>query len=170
MSVSTEIQFLMSGSGADGLGGVISAARIASQAVSAITMTGVSFMYAQNNAAGDGTLRLTAELGIQPDGSLNANTTNAVPIMTSNVAPSGTVFFSGVYSGSFDGWNAFDGSASSGWLENGSTGHIGYEFPTAKIINKSCSKAARHRRSGFADLSPPARRPGTMTAVFCVSV
>lgn len=53
-----------------------------------------------------------------------------VPIMTSNNSPSGLVTRSGVYSGTYEGWKAFDASGSSMWISKvwQSPAWIGYDW------------------------------------------
>jgi len=53
-----------------------------------------------------------------------------VPAMTSSTLPSGTVTRSGVYSSSYEAWQAFDGTTSTIWLSNMYTSSVwvGYEW------------------------------------------
>ncbi|MCP4699177.1 MAG: hypothetical protein GY862_20340 [Gammaproteobacteria bacterium] len=141
MSVAAEMQFLMSGSGADGLGGVISAVRISGQSASAVTMSGISVVYASDNALGTGLLKfykngdVTAD---EPDGSLNPGTTDAIPAMTSSSAPGGAASAHNELSASYAAWKAMDDTNAYNryWLGEGLPGWIEYQFATAKIINK----------------------------------
>lgn len=57
-----------------------------------------------------------------------------VPTMTTNTAPSGTVFSSPGDQGGWDRWQAFNDSNSNGWQTSaGTTGIIGYQFTSGKI-------------------------------------
>ncbi len=62
-----------------------------------------------------------------------------VPTMSSNTSPSGIVTRSGVYSSSYEGWKAFDGTTSTLWLSNMYTSSVwvGYEWGggTAKQVS-----------------------------------
>lgn len=60
----------------------------------------------------------------------------AIPLMTSNTTPSGTVIVSGQGVGT-EGWRAFDRSNSTLWQSNTvNVGWLGYIFPTGKIIKR----------------------------------
>ncbi|MFJ6207303.1 discoidin domain-containing protein [Lysinibacillus sp. NPDC092081] len=64
-------------------------------------------------------------------------TINAVPNMTSNTAPTGSVTARGAYT---PAWQAFDRNSSTYWYDNGSSesnpSWLQYEFDSPKIINK----------------------------------
>ena len=73
------------------------------------------------------------------DGSLNTNTTDAVPTMTSATTPSGyRISASSALAGGYDAFNAFadDGSTSSWVTNNTPTGWIQVEFDTPIVSNK----------------------------------
>ncbi|MDQ0392178.1 hypothetical protein [Labrys monachus] len=61
-----------------------------------------------------------------------SDTGNAVPIMTSNTAPSGTVTASGTYAGA--AWHVFDGDPNSVWISSDASAWIGYQFAAARVI------------------------------------
>lgn len=63
---------------------------------------------------------------------------NQVPFMTSNTSPSGTVTTSGIFSASFDAWQAFDASDTSMWIsEVGETpAWIAYDFGSPRNIDQ----------------------------------
>lgn len=75
---------------------------------------------------------------LEPDGSLNPSTTDAVPTMTSNTAPSGVASASSIDQATYDAYKAFDGSTTTRWLTSSgtTTGWLQYQFTTSKIINK----------------------------------
>jgi hypothetical protein len=60
----------------------------------------------------------------------------AIPIMTSNVTPSGIAAASST-NGAADAWFAFDGSTGTRWQSGvNNTGWLRYQFPTPKIIRR----------------------------------
>lgn len=73
---------------------------------------------------------------------------NAIPIMTSDVLPSGSVNQSSIQATNY-GWNAFDKNTTSGWLTTGTSGWISYEFPSSKIIGKYTLKPPYNATSGI---------------------
>jgi hypothetical protein len=64
------------------------------------------------------------------------NFVNQVPVMTSDIAPSGTVTTSGVYSASYPAWQAFDASNSTMWISelNETPAWIAYEWSSARTV------------------------------------
>jgi len=76
------------------------------------------------------------------DGARNASTTDSVPTMTSNTAPSGLAFGTTFFNASQDYHDAFNdiagGSGVNYWSATAgtTTGKIGYIFTSAKIVNK----------------------------------
>ena len=88
--------------------------------------------------------------GLEPDGSLNVSTTDAVPTMTSNTAPSGVVSSNSIESASYDAYKAFinDNTAAGSifWTTAASvvTGWLQYKFDTSKIINKYTIEAINY--------------------------
>lgn len=77
------------------------------------------------------------------------NSSNLIPFMTSNTAPSGIVTASSVGSNQYGAFQSFDGKLSGAgknvWYTNGeSTGWLAYEFPEPKIVRKyavTCGEA-----------------------------
>lgn len=63
--------------------------------------------------------------------------TNPIPVMTSNITPSGVASASTITSG-LDAYKAFDGATNTGWsaATSTTTGWLKYQFPTPKIIMK----------------------------------
>lgn len=59
---------------------------------------------------------------------------DAIPTMTSETTPSGTVTYSSQYSTTYAAWKAFDDSASTYWRTASPTEWIAYEFSSAKTI------------------------------------
>ncbi len=61
----------------------------------------------------------------------------AIPIMTSNVTPSGIVAASSISSVALDSWQAFDGSTGTRWQSGTlNVGWLRYEFPTPRTIRR----------------------------------
>ncbi|MED4886202.1 discoidin domain-containing protein [Lysinibacillus sp. FSL R7-0073] len=63
---------------------------------------------------------------------------NAVPIMTSNTAPSGKVTTSSIYDTNYDGWKVFNRNESDGWATlYGANAYqwIQYEFPVRNVVS-----------------------------------
>jgi hypothetical protein len=61
-----------------------------------------------------------------------------LPTMISNTSPSGTAFCDSIWDSGYPAWKAFDKSFNQGW-DSANTAfphHIGYQFPTATIINR----------------------------------
>ena len=64
-------------------------------------------------------------------------TSNLIPTMTSNTAPSGTASASSEYQGTYLAYKAFDNSSTTRWLSNYTVNPwLSYEFPTTKKIVK----------------------------------
>lgn len=63
-------------------------------------------------------------------------TSDLVPTMTSNTAPSGTVSASSVQGTGYEPWRAFDDSINTGWGSLGESGWLEYDFTTSKKIQK----------------------------------
>lgn len=62
--------------------------------------------------------------------------TSAIPKMTSDTAPSGKVFYQSQYT-SYYARYAFDKlTVAQGYLSNGQTGYLGYEFPKSIVLSK----------------------------------
>ena len=67
----------------------------------------------------------------------NSSTTDAIPTMTTDTAPSGTVTYSSQNT-PWDGFESFSNPLSTYFWQtlSGTTGWIGYQFPTATVIDK----------------------------------
>lgn len=64
-------------------------------------------------------------------------TSNLIPIMTSNTAPSGVASASSIYSASNDAWVAFDGNnTSTKWATSVATGWVQYKFNSPQRIGQ----------------------------------
>lgn len=64
-----------------------------------------------------------------------SGTGNPIPIMTSNVLPSGVAAADSEFDANHRAFKAFDGDNATQWLNvGGSTGWIYYEFPTTRVI------------------------------------
>jgi hypothetical protein len=74
---------------------------------------------------------------------------NIIPTMTSNIAPSGVVSSSSIYSASYDAWKAFDGDLMTYWYTatGTNTGWLAFDFGTPKIIKKYCIKKGSNSSS-----------------------
>jgi hypothetical protein len=71
-----------------------------------------------------------------------APTTNIIPEMTSNTAPSGVVRASSVYTSAYEPWQAFNSTdADLYWNAITNTGWIEYQFPEKMIVDKYSLKA-----------------------------
>ena len=72
------------------------------------------------------------------DGASNVSTTDSVPTMTSNTAPSGVVTWSSSSETLYDGWKAFDDDFGTHWADNTTSlpSSLTYQFPEDKVINK----------------------------------
>jgi hypothetical protein len=67
----------------------------------------------------------------------------AIPIMTSNVTPSGIVAASSISSVALDSWQAFDGSTGTRWQSGTlNVGWLRYEFPTPRTIRRYAVRSA----------------------------
>lgn len=65
---------------------------------------------------------------------------NVVPVMTSNVAPSGKVEASGFWGGGYEPWRAFNANTTA-WAVAGQSGWISYEFASPRRIVRYGLKA-----------------------------
>ncbi|WP_339303210.1 hypothetical protein [Paenibacillus sp. FSL R5-0519] len=81
---------------------------------------------------------------------------NAIPVMTSNITPSGIASASSINSTSFDAYQAFNGIQDEryGWASLTPVSWLQYQFPTKKIIYKY-SLAMRTNGSYYATGEPP---------------
>jgi hypothetical protein len=65
------------------------------------------------------------------------SSTNAIPTMTSNTAPSGVASAGSIYSAGFDAYKAFDKSTGTYWQSNNKTAEwIAYQFTNPIVISK----------------------------------
>lgn len=71
-----------------------------------------------------------------------APTTNLIPEMTSNTAPSGVARASSIYTSNYEPWQAFNGHSDDYyWNSITNTGWIEYQFPEKTIVDKYTLKA-----------------------------
>jgi hypothetical protein len=81
--------------------------------------------------------------GIASGSGLLLDLVNAVPTMTSNTSPRGTVRASDELNATYVAWKAFDGQLSTEWAPNGTTGWLEYEFTTPQIITRYVLQCAQ---------------------------
>ena len=143
MGIFYKLQMLKSGSAANNLGGAISATQIAGQ-TGAVTLSGMTFVFAHDNQIGNGTLYFyksgdTIDSGTE--GADNPSLIDAVPGMTSNSTPAGLVSTSQATDGSSP-YHAFDNLDTTAAYINSGTGWIEYQFDSPVKINKYSIRAA----------------------------